>query len=552
MPTENNASRSRRTRARASNSRRRSSIDEVMARADIEAQLHHEQQQQQQADNANGGGDDTSSSVMRLESDNWCNVDEGGGSAIVDCIIHAIPICEAVETMVINPRPRLTSWSSSYGGSHDNGAEDCSIFTAPSLQSLSRSFGAMSFDSSSDDANVATSSASSHSGSEDDRNHVVSTADAADHVILEMDEEGAIESSILATATAKSIFVDIGQYLYNHNSNHCDLATAISTDIVSTTTTGSTTTTTTTTTATATETSIHPCMARAEFVSATFIKKTPDDFVGITLTTGSTGGTSDQDQQPENNKQDGDKSATIRIAAIHPNGILYQNSPLRVGDQLLSISGQSCFELDNTTTATTTNNKNNTAAAAGRRRAPAPHIAAQELLDQAPAGIVSLVARNPTGSVQYVETMVEKPFPTAPVGIAMTSSEYGSILISNIVASGLFAHSLLNVGDRVISINHEYCPQGLAVQVAIDMIRDSPRFVCILTETQSRAGVVVPSAEVGLQGTVVIPTTEEAQQERPLSAAARMNWRRRYALCIVILSLMIVVVLVDLLVIHPI
>jgi hypothetical protein len=187
----------------------------------------------------------------------------------------------------------------------------------------------------------------------------------------------------------------------------------------------------------------------------------------------------------------------------------------------LSISGKSCFELETAT-------------------------AAQLLLQQA-TGIVSLVARNAAGSVQYIETMVEKPSPQSPVGIAMKNTEYGSLMISNVVASGLFAHSLLNVGDRVISINNEYCPPGLAVHAAIDMIRDTPRFVFILTETQSRAGVVVPSAEVGIQGTIC-PTDA---QGRPLSAAALNNkgWRRH--LCSILLTAMLVVIVVDLLLVHP-
>jgi hypothetical protein len=528
MPTEN-ASNSSSSRRRANGRRRRrTSMEEVMARADVEAQNHHEQQQQQHDMN-----------VMSLEQGSWCNVDDGSANCIIQAAIPIVVLCddhtvvEAVETRMIGVARSRTTSSSSYcsGSLHtDSGTEDASI--AAFAASLSRSFGA-SFDSTMDEAtNInhdndnknSASSSSSDDDDDDDGNNVVTTTTAADDVILEMDEEGAIESSIIATATAKSIFVDIGQYLYyNNNSSHNHqghLETAVSTD--------STTVATTTTTATGTETSIevvHPCMARAEFVSATFIKRTTDDFVGIALT-------SDDDTS----------TSIVRIAAIHPNSVLYNNhSPLRVGDQLLSISGQSCFEL------CSSSNSIGRGAAASAASANRVAAAAQTLLDQAPAGIVSLVARNPTGSVQYVETMVEKPRPNAPVGIAMKSSEYGSLLISNVVASGLFAHSLLNVGDRVISINHEYCPQGLAVQVAIDMIRDAPRFVCILTETQSRAGVVVPSAEVGLRSTV-IPTDA---QGRPLSAAAVFGWRRYVCCFVVTLTVLMVIVVLDLLVFHP-
>jgi hypothetical protein len=363
---------------------------------------------------------DDNNNIVRLEEGSWCNVE------VSNCIIHAIPIVDTTTTT------RSSIFRSGAGG--DDDSSSIAITRAPTLQSLSRSFGA-TFDSTDDDEEDEDHGNSS--------NVVIAPPGEGDDVILVMDEEsGGVESSIVATATAKSIFVPDRR----NTNRHQQLETTMSTTDI-----------TIATTATSIE-----CTARAEFVSATFIKKTADDVMGITVA-------------PDNNNR-------IRIAAIHDDiGILSHrnNCPFRVGDQLLSISGQSCFELDTGATA------------------------AQHLLEQA-MGIVSLVARNPTGSVQYIETMVEKPSPQSPVGIAMKNTDYGSLVISNVVASGLFAHSLLNVG-------------------------------------------VVPSAEVGNLATV-IPTDAEG---RPLSAVAlnSKSWRRH--ICAIVLTAMMVIAIADLLMFHP-
>jgi hypothetical protein len=195
---------------------------------------------------------------------------------------------------------------------------------------------------------------------------------------------------------------------------------------------------------------------RAEFVSATVIKRTADDMLGIAFA----------------GRNNGNRNNDMRIVALHQNGLLHA-SPLRVGDQLLSICSKSCLEQLDTRTA-------------------------GALLRQA-QGMVSIVARNDaTGSnSRLVETMVEKADPASPVGIAFRRNTHGSLEVSKVIASGLFAHSLLNVGDRVISINSVPCRQGLSAQEAVDLCRASCRFVTILTESQGLTGVVVAAAEQG-------------------------------------------------------
>jgi hypothetical protein len=86
--------------------------------------------------------------------------------------------------------------------------------------------------------------------------------------------------------------------------------------------------------------------------------------------------------------------------------------------------------------------------------------------------------------------MVEKPIPILPgIGVdAMPSLE-----VSKVSADGLFAHSLVNIGDRVLSINRIGCNQ-LDPVTALDIIRDGHRYITLLTETQHETAVVLAAA----------------------------------------------------------
>jgi hypothetical protein len=64
-----------------------------------------------------------------------------------------------------------------------------------------------------------------------------------------------------------------------------------------------------------------------------------------------------------------------------------------------------------------------------------------------------------------------------------------SVLSFKVSADGLFAHSLVNIGDRVLSINRIGCNQ-LDV-TALDIVRDSHRYITLLTETQHETAVVL-------------------------------------------------------------
>uniref|UniRef100_A0A7S3L2C7 PDZ domain-containing protein n=1 Tax=Amphora coffeiformis TaxID=265554 RepID=A0A7S3L2C7_9STRA len=181
---------------------------------------------------------------------------------------------------------------------------------------------------------------------------------------------------------------------------------------------------------------------RAEFLSATLHKPNPESKLGITIAP--------------------DILGDIRITGLSESGSV-QHSPLRVGDKLLSINGKNCSDMDNGV--------------------------AGELL-RSVAGTITIIVHNEGGSPHKVETMVEKAIPTANVGIGVHQTNVGTLNVSKVAASGLFAHSLVNVGDRVIAVNHVDC-RRMDTGTVIRMIRNAPKYVTLLTETQGTAGVVL-------------------------------------------------------------
>lgn len=196
----------------------------------------------------------------------------------------------------------------------------------------------------------------------------------------------------------------------------------------------------------------YPAGSRAEFISATIMKRSVGDQLGMAI-------------------REGDGPGQLVISSLRGEGVL-QNSPLRVGDTILSINGKNCTDMTQDTAAT--------------------------YLRQA-EGTLTIVAHNSGAnrSPNLIETMVEKPTPESTVGIGIGRNTRGNLEVSKVIASGLFAHSLLNVGDRVIAVNQVPC-QRVEPSVAIGLIRAAPRYITIVTETQHSTGMVLTSDETGV------------------------------------------------------
>lgn len=185
---------------------------------------------------------------------------------------------------------------------------------------------------------------------------------------------------------------------------------------------------------------------RAEFLSVTFQKKTAEAHLGIEL-----------------REQTNGSKFISKIRAGGP----FAQAPLRVGDKILSINNKSCVDFTD-------------------------RGAAAELLRQL-VGTVTIVAQNVGGDPNLIETMVEKPNADSVVGLGLRRNVRGSLEVSKVSADGLFAHSLVNIGDRVLSINNLGCNQ-LDPITALDIVRNGHRYITLVTETQHETAVVLAAA----------------------------------------------------------
>ncbi|CAB9509764.1 expressed unknown protein [Seminavis robusta] len=183
---------------------------------------------------------------------------------------------------------------------------------------------------------------------------------------------------------------------------------------------------------------------RAEFISVTFYKARRDDLLGVTF-------------DP--------KAMDIRITGIVDNS-LASDSPLRVGDRVLSVDSKDCA-----------NDKMNGEGVA-------------RILQRA-TGNVTLVLHNAGGDADLVESMIMKSNKDEKIGLSLKADHsLTSVLVSDIKDGSKFANSLLNAGDVVMTVNGNTAGH-LGPEAAADMIRTSPSRVTILAKTLRDTGVVV-------------------------------------------------------------
>jgi len=182
---------------------------------------------------------------------------------------------------------------------------------------------------------------------------------------------------------------------------------------------------------------------RAEFVSATVIRPTRRMNLGLNLRM---------------------VNGQLEIAGIEQNGLL-KDSPLQVGDKLLSIGFENCAEM-------------NLARAA-------------QLLKKS-MGIVTIIARNVSGNPQLVESMITKPTPGFGTGIFFTSGRQRQLTVHDVPQNGLFAQSIVSKRDIVLSINDVSCAEIDAL-IATDIVKSAPRYVTILAQSSGDSAVAVQS-----------------------------------------------------------
>jgi len=160
----------------------------------------------------------------------------------------------------------------------------------------------------------------------------------------------------------------------------------------------------------------------------------------------------------------------LRISSIDPGGLFGETS-LCEGDYVLSVNNTSCED----------------------RR-----VAYVSRLIRRSKEAVTLVVRRIDGDPFIVSTMVTKPTPDSRVGIGVQCVD-GSLCVSSICPSGLFAGGIVNVGNKVVSIGGVPCP-CMDSASAIELIRKETNTVTIVTWTEAEAGIVVGTRHVSLGG----------------------------------------------------
>jgi len=115
------------------------------------------------------------------------------------------------------------------------------------------------------------------------------------------------------------------------------------------------------------------------------------------------------------------------------------------------------------------------------------------------SGTIRVCAEDRTGDVSHAMAMVFKPTPRAPLGLTFRLRG-GRLSLHRITSDGLFANSVLNEGDQVISINKIRCDHIPAAE-AIEITQRNPKSVTVLVRL-SPNNVIVVSHRKAHQGEV--------------------------------------------------
>ena len=190
---------------------------------------------------------------------------------------------------------------------------------------------------------------------------------------------------------------------------------------------------------------------RSEFISASLRKTSVDADLGISF-------------------REAHDGTGFTISELSREGLIgTSNAPFQVGDTVISINSCSCDRMDHPSKAAT-------------------------LLQTAPVEI-TLVVRNSGGDPLQIETMITKPSPRYPVGIGFSCLDsLEQVNVSCILEDGLFAQSLLTVGDEIVSINGITC-RGLDSDAVADIVRSAPDYVTIIAKKFLGNGVVLATGD---------------------------------------------------------
>jgi C-terminal processing protease CtpA/Prc len=159
-------------------------------------------------------------------------------------------------------------------------------------------------------------------------------------------------------------------------------------------------------------------------------------------------------------------NGTVAVAGLEQDG-MFKAAPFEIGDRVMSVNHVSCEGMD------------------------ADGVA--KLIQRAQK-IVTVVVRAANGRADLVASMVRKDRAETRVGVTMI--DHGrKVVIARIAEDGLFAHTLLNVGDTCLSINGITISPDIDAKAAAALIQTSLASVIIKAKTKRETGVVVAASK---------------------------------------------------------
>ncbi len=180
-----------------------------------------------------------------------------------------------------------------------------------------------------------------------------------------------------------------------------------------------------------------------------------------------------------------DSDGTLTIASINGSGVLWA-SPLKAGFEVMAIDGRVCTSWTKAAT--------------------------MEYFKSRQTDI-TILARNPVGNACYVVAQAPKFSPRAKVGLSFRKQGSGPLRIGLVNQDSIYAGSILNEEDDVISING-VSARILTTSEAVSIVELATDTVTILARTNSRNGIVLASLGPGVIPAELLTATQMAAPER--------------------------------------
>lgn len=211
-------------------------------------------------------------------------------------------------------------------------------------------------------------------------------------------------------------------------------------------------------------------------------------------------------------KASADSSIGIGLKAISPNlyissitdGGLLSTTSLKAGQQVLSINNQECQDMSTAEAITLIKSAPGAVtivATTASKQVAEGTISAEEATESVISSSTTptlfangtleqeRITASPatTENIKLITAKVHKVSADSKVGIGLRAIS-SNVYISSIVDGGLFSHTSLKTGQRVLSINNQDC-QGMSTTEAVSLIKFAPGAVTIVATKETMSPI---------------------------------------------------------------